>query len=131
SIASERKWTRLVVIRGKPCARSKRIWRPNRLRVPVPVRSPLGLPPSITSRSRSSYGVGTVIRSPFARAGPGCCHAPPDRRGSRGPGEARRTPGSARPRSEEHTSELQSRFDLVCRLLLEKKNKKHRQAHVT
>src|SRR5699024_12175106 len=25
-------------------------------------------------------------------------------------------------RSEEHTSELQSRFDLVCRLLLEKKN---------
>src|SRR5699024_676333 len=28
-----------------------------------------------------------------------------------------------RARSEEHTSELQSRFDLVCRLLLEKKNK--------
>src|SRR5207249_8174244 len=28
------------------------------------------------------------------------------------------------PRSEEHTSELQSRFDLVCRLLLEKKKKK-------
>src|SRR6266513_6442464 len=26
-------------------------------------------------------------------------------------------------RSEEHTSELQSRFDLVCRLPLEKKNK--------
>src|SRR5699024_12090378 len=35
------------------------------------------------------------------------------------------TPGTAqklrRMRSEEHTSELQSRFDLVCRLLLEKK----------
>src|SRR5207249_7385988 len=31
----------------------------------------------------------------------------------------RRRDGS---RSEEHTSELQSRFDLVCRLLLEKKN---------
>src|SRR3712207_8637697 len=28
-------------------------------------------------------------------------------------------------RSEEHTSELQSRQYLVCRLLLEKKNKKH------
>src|SRR5438309_9607565 len=28
----------------------------------------------------------------------------------------------ARPRSEEHTSELQSQFHLVCRLLLEKKN---------
>src|SRR5699024_11616142 len=30
-------------------------------------------------------------------------------------------PASRRCRSEEHTSELQSRFDLVCRLLLEKK----------
>src|SRR6266496_4606427 len=30
----------------------------------------------------------------------------------------------ARGRSEEHTSELQSRRDLVCRLLLEKKKKK-------
>src|SRR5690554_7686078 len=29
------------------------------------------------------------------------------------------------PRSEEHTSELQSRPHLVCRLLLEKKNKKN------
>src|SRR2546428_1730317 len=29
-------------------------------------------------------------------------------------------------RSEEHTSELQSRSDLVCRLLLEKKNTKRR-----
>src|SRR5207249_6404837 len=28
-------------------------------------------------------------------------------------------------RSEEHTSELQSRFDLVCRLLLEKKKYKY------
>src|SRR5207249_10393374 len=28
-------------------------------------------------------------------------------------------------RSEEHTSELQSRFDLVCRLLLEKKKRHH------
>src|SRR5438874_8389252 len=30
-------------------------------------------------------------------------------------------------RSEEHTSELQSRRDLVCRLLLEKKKKKQKQ----
>src|SRR5699024_12252390 len=29
-------------------------------------------------------------------------------------------------RSEEHTSELQSRFDLVCRLLLEKKKNKNK-----
>src|SRR5438067_5451564 len=34
--------------------------------------------------------------------------------------------GWAAYRSEEHTSELQSRFDLVCRLLLEKKKAKTR-----
>src|SRR5690349_24032239 len=34
--------------------------------------------------------------------------------------------GSACARSEEHTSELQSRRDLVCRLLLEKKKKTKR-----
>src|SRR5207249_11629275 len=34
-----------------------------------------------------------------------------------------RTPRLYCARSEEHTSELQSRFDLVCRLLLEKKKK--------
>src|SRR2546422_1096485 len=33
-------------------------------------------------------------------------------------------PDAAEPRSEEHTSELQSRLHLVCRLLLEKKKKK-------
>src|SRR6476646_11169948 len=32
-----------------------------------------------------------------------------------------------RPRSEEHTSELQSHSDLVCRLLLEKKKKKKKK----
>src|SRR2546427_8379297 len=38
------------------------------------------------------------------------------------------TPGnSACTRSEEHTSELQSQSNLVCRLLLEKKKKKKRQ----
>src|SRR6266849_3913136 len=52
----------------------------------------------------------TLFRSPRRSASPG-------------------SPGSrARPvppwRSEEHTSELQSRVDLVCRLLLEKKKKK-------
>src|SRR5437868_11832446 len=46
---------------------------------------------------------------------------------------ARRSPRAAPPslsgglRSEEHTSELQSRFDLVCRLLLEKKKKKKKK----
>src|SRR5438067_6683861 len=34
-------------------------------------------------------------------------------------------------RSEEHTSELQSRFDLVCRLLLEKKKNKNDETSST
>src|SRR6266704_2336497 len=33
-------------------------------------------------------------------------------------------------RSEEHTSELQSRFDLVCRLLLEKKKNAKSRKHI-
>src|SRR5690349_22658244 len=37
---------------------------------------------------------------------------------------------SFRDRSEEHTSELQSRRDLVCRLLLEKKKKKNKIHHI-
>src|SRR5207253_9788969 len=41
--------------------------------------------------------------------------------GPRGRGRRRRSTASA-PISEEHTSELQSRGHLVCRLLLEKKN---------
>src|SRR2546422_7140921 len=39
------------------------------------------------------------------------------------PLHASSSPNSARRRSEEHTSELQSRLHLVCRLLLEKKKK--------
>src|SRR2546422_4277439 len=46
----------------------------------------------------------------------------PERDGeSRAVADARR-----RRRSEEHTSELQSRLHLVCRLLLEKKKKQHK-----
>src|SRR2546421_6370155 len=47
------------------------------------------------------------------------------------PSMARRVPAD---RSEEHTSELQSRSDLVCRLLLEKKKKTDdslRRSHTT
>src|SRR5690349_23951077 len=46
------------------------------------------------------------------------------------PPRARRGPWRSRPaRSEEHTSELQSRRDLVCRLLLEKKKKNKTPKH--
>src|SRR5690349_24009474 len=41
--------------------------------------------------------------------------------GAPAPDESRALREPIRPRSEEHTSELQSRRDLVCRLLLEKK----------
>src|SRR5437016_7838941 len=67
----------------------------------------------------------TLFRSPScaSRADPGRAppiHAPPDPR--------RR---SAAGRSEEHTSELQSLTNLVCRLLLEKKNKKLQHTSTT
>src|SRR5688572_32624445 len=54
---------------------------------------------------------------------------PRDRAGVLEPAERRETSGNVslrrlRARSEEHTSELQSQSNLVCRLLLEKKKKK-------
>src|SRR5437868_10661975 len=55
-------------------------------------------------------------RSGGARASIGRCLFEAQRR------RGRRARARAGARSEEHTSELQSRFDLVCRLLLEKKN---------
>src|SRR5690349_23292696 len=80
----------------------------------------------------------TLFRSPERRAGDGrraderhCRRARASRWCRRdGAAEARE---EARPgrravrRSEEHTSELQSRRDLVCRLLLEKKKKKKKK----
>src|SRR5436309_8406988 len=76
----------------------------------------------------------TLFRSPSTGPGRGCAlpRRRPARRASsrRGwcPPAPRRCP-ACRPstRSEEHTSELQSRENLVCRLLLEKK-KKNKQA---
>src|SRR6266480_803764 len=53
-----------------------------------------------------------------------------DRLGQPRRGQARSIDGEAKShaglRSEEHTSELQSHVNLVCRLLLEKKKNKHR-----
>src|SRR5207249_274687 len=51
-----------------------------------------------------------------------CTDRIPQCRRCRGPRPRNDRTGSARGRSEEHTSELQSRFDIVCRLLLAKKN---------
>src|SRR2546426_1586973 len=60
----------------------------------------------------------TLFRSPGTGAG----RSSP--RGRSGPG-----PRTACPRSEEHTSELQSPCNLVCRLLLEKKKTVDAPAH--
>src|SRR5690606_41780493 len=61
---------------------------------------------------RSTSRPSTGARSTWVRSVSTCC-------GRRWPDER------TRPRSEEHTSELQSRENLVCRLLLEKKKITH------
>src|SRR2546426_7240751 len=83
-------------------------------------RSPAGTP-----AAGSGLVQGWQLPPPRA-AGPvpvGSSPAGLRRRGHRAASE-RGPPGSAQPpRSEEHTSELQSPCNLVCRLLLEKKKK--------
>src|SRR2546430_9135495 len=60
---------------------------------------------------------------PIARASENSCSAPQyQTRGSTAPPLARQS--LRPPRSEEHTSELQSQSNIVCRLLLEKKKKR-------
>src|SRR2546428_1463141 len=69
----------------------------------------------------------TLFRSHRSRAASAasCWRRNRSRRGNRGGHTSRsgRNACGSRGRSEEHTSELQSRSDLVCRLLLEKKKK--------
>src|SRR5438046_6293130 len=59
--------------------------------------------------------------SPQTIAADWWAHPPRQRRGQGAP---------AKPRSEEHTSELQSLTNLVCRLLLEKKKKQRQQIDI-
>src|SRR5438067_8665821 len=120
--------------------RSQRAWMPVSLDLPG-ARRFMATDAAVESRS---VGVGRCGRPPCV---PGtstdgrCERSDPGPRGGAHPlaGTARarlrrarcrpvhdrELPGcrGARVRSEEHTSELQSRFDLVCRLLLEKKKK--------
>src|SRR2546428_7237299 len=72
----------------------------------------------------------TLFRSPLRCSRPQL-PAPGRRVDARAAGvERTREEFRRRVRSEEHTSELQSRSDLVCRLLLEKKKKYHNIADV-
>src|SRR3712207_7370326 len=63
------------------------------------------------------------------RSAPGRGRRRPPRRAARPPTPAGGRASSAPSRSEEHTSELQSRQYLVCRLLLEKKKKNKALRH--
>src|SRR5438093_1975704 len=112
-------------------------------------RDDVGSPPPRGVRGMSGRGGGAV---PACRAAQGAAGAPAGARplARRARGGARRTPAAAQPlgpveprggggrgrahrapsRSEEHTSELQSLTNLVCRLLLEKKKKKTKNHHV-
>src|SRR5437773_12415480 len=58
----------------------------------------------------------TLFRSPADR-----CSSAPEPSVAVGPASGSRSRRAVQLRSEEHTSELQSHHDLVCRLLLEKK----------
>src|SRR6266498_4038725 len=69
-----------------------------------------------TRCSEAAYPISTWS-PPTARCGSSPCCTMPGRCSST----------SVSPRSEEHTSELQSRPQLVCRLLLEKKKKKKKK----
>src|SRR5687768_17906824 len=86
-----------------------------------PTRRSSDLRPSTTAPPPSSPPArtpGTASASPPATASPPSRSWPP-----RG--------GEAVARSEEHTSELQSRLHLVCRLLLEKKKKNKNETMLT
>src|SRR5690606_41670114 len=85
---------------------------------PVPTRRPSDLGQPRPPR-RLADGRG---RKPRFRGQPRGAAGAQGRRADLGLGQRQPDQRQFRPRSEEHTSELQSRENLVCRLLLEKKN---------
>src|SRR5207302_9443325 len=91
------------------------------LDAPTPAPPTLSLHDALPICSSSSTSSPPASRWLFARGSPSTRTWPSSRRRS----AAAREPISVAVRSEEHTSELQSRENLVCRLLLEKKKKKN------
>src|SRR5438034_4548552 len=81
---------------------------------------------SFPTRRSSDLDRGAVQRRGERPVGarPGPARAAPGPAPQRAHGRIGEGPGESAPRSEEHTSELQSHSDLVCRLLLEKKKTK-------
>src|SRR5690349_23971929 len=82
---------------------------------------PYRYPPSFPTRRSSDLCSAGAPTRPSPGTGRPCPTSP-----TRWPPASTAGPSTWRrpPRSEEHTSELQSRRDLVCRLLLEKKKNK-------
>src|SRR3712207_8572346 len=82
---------------------------------------------TISSITASSIGAPWVRKWTCSRACGACsCRADGSTTTSSPLPAAARSRSPSRRRSEEHTSELQSRQYLVCRLLLEKKNGRYR-----
>src|SRR4051812_49563815 len=81
--------------------------------------------PSYTGSSLSVFFFLMIRRPPRSTLFPYTTlfRSPRRRAASHPPGGMPRDIGMSTPRSEEHTSELQSHVNLVCRLLLEKKKK--------
>src|SRR2546422_4740814 len=77
-------------------------------------RSRYGRPSSLVMSKRPACHTGVVLAT--VRSKPAACGSSVN--------------GLAAGRSEEHTSELQSRLHLVCRLLLEKKKKKKQTSRI-
>src|SRR5687768_17957018 len=75
-------------------------------------------------RSKRTPVFGRVDRAKRGNSGQGRHQAGRIAASSRATSVTRRSRSPDETRSEEHTSELQSRLHLVCRLLLEKKKKK-------
>src|SRR5699024_6767257 len=101
-------------------------WSQLRSANPEPRPSTRRLPPSRTRRDRRTHSFGLPgVSSPqssslcadLSTRGSGEYLSPSARERTR----PREVHSYRQGRSEEHTSELQSRFDIVCRLLLEKK----------
>src|SRR2546429_1907247 len=89
------------------------------------------------NRSGFTEGAGLSLESDANGFAIGCdhgyaisCNRPPktESRGARSSSSAFARLLAAQKRSEEHTSELQSRLHLVCRLLLEKKKKRRERS---
>src|SRR2546422_7043922 len=97
---------RLAARRSRAASAMSATWQGGRRPYPPAGRSPS------TRAKRKSFGIETAI-------GPGR----PVLNRSNPPLSVRAI------RSEEHTSELQSRLHLVCRLLLEKKKQKNKRTH--